>query len=103
MKLPCEFLAEDIARLIKAEFEQRKKEIPDADLPLKLAFIAKMGIIHESRGRPVPAGGTIQVAANRVVAGYLSGDDPLIVALLQLTPRQLRQRVKELCAGQPGG
>ena len=48
MKFPCEFLAEDIAKLIQAEFKQRKEKLSDPDLPLKLALIAKMGIIIAS-------------------------------------------------------
>ena len=103
MKGPCEFLVDDIVRLIEAEFRQRKEKLTQPDLSLKLALIAKIGIIHESHGHPVPSGGTMEVAASQVVARYLFRDDPVVTALLQLTPAQLRQRVKELCAGQPGG
>jgi hypothetical protein len=103
MKSPCEFLVEDIARLVKAEFKRRKKRISDPDLPGKLALIAKMGIIHASHGNPVPSGGTIEVASTKIVASYLSDDDPMLQSLLLLTRIQLRNRVKELCAGQPGG
>jgi hypothetical protein len=100
MKSASEFLVEDIARLIKAELRQRKEQAPDPDVVLKLALIAKIGLLDASRGLPVPSGGSMQVATTRVVAAYLTGEGP-VLEHLRAPSGELRRVADRLSASQP--